>query len=136
MPEDRDKRLAELKSMLLERDYKPGIIDAAIEKAKSIPRSEALKKVENKKEKKRPVFVITHDPRLPSITNIVHKHWRTMSKDPYLKQVFSEPPLIAYKRPKNIKELIIRAKVPPIAPARPSRQNIRAQRINLQLCNK
>ena len=122
LPEDRDKRLAELKSMLLERDYKPGIIDAAIEKAKSIPRSEALKKVENKKEKKRPVFVITHDPRLPSITNIVHKHWRTMSKDPYLKQVFSEPPLIAYKRPKNIKELIIRAKVPPTAPARPKRK--------------
>ena len=108
--------------MLLDRDYRPGIIDAAIERAKSIPRSEALRKVENKKEKKRPVFVVTYDPRLPSITKIVHKHWRTMSKNPYLKQVFSEPPLIAYKRPKNIKELIIRARVPAEAPVRPKRK--------------
>ena len=45
-----------------------------------------------------------------------------MNKDPYLKQVFSEPPLIDYKRPKNIKELIIRAGVPPEAPVRPKRK--------------
>ena len=44
-----------------------------------------------------------------------------MVKDPYLKQVFQEPPLIAYKRPKNIKEHIIRAKVPPLRPSRPKR---------------
>ena len=66
--------------------------------------------------------MVTYDPRLPSITKIVHKHWRTMSKDPYLQQVFSEPPRIAYKRPKNIKELIIRARVPPEAPVRPKRK--------------
>ena len=97
----------------MERDYKPGLIDAAIEKAKAIPRDEALKKVNPEKQNKRPVFVVTYDPRLPSISNIVQKHWRTMTKDPYLKQVFQEPPLIAYKRPKNIKDLIIKAKIPP-----------------------
>ena len=41
----RDQRLSELRQMLIDRDYKPGIIDAAITRAKSIPRSEALKKV-------------------------------------------------------------------------------------------
>ena len=66
--------------------------------------------------------MVINDPRLPSITKIVHKHWRIMSKDPYLKQVFGEPPLIAYKRPKNIKELIIRARVPPETPVRPKRK--------------
>ena len=86
LPEDRDKRLAELKVMLLERDYKPKLIEAAIERAKEIPRTEALKKVVKQKQSKRPVFVVTFDPRLPSINNIVQKHWRTMTKDPYLKQ--------------------------------------------------
>ena len=108
LPTDRDRRLAELKIMLIERDYKPGLIDAAIEKAKAIPRDEALKKVNTEKQSKRPVFVVTYDPRLPSISNIVQKHWRTMTKDPYLKQIFLEPPLIANKRPKNIKDLIIK----------------------------
>ena len=106
----------------MERDYKPGLIDAAIEKARVIPRSEALKKVNTEKQSKRPVFVVTYDPRLPSISNIVQKHWRTMTKDPYLKQILQEPPLIAYKRPKNIKDLIIKAKIPPEQPNRPKRK--------------
>ena len=107
--------------MLLERDYKPGIIDSAIEKARSIDRKDALKKVENNKTNKRPVFIVTYDPRLPSLTEIVRKHWRSMVKDPYLADVFKEPPLIAYKRAQNIKDKIIRAKVPPLAPLRPKR---------------
>ena len=41
--------------MLIDRDYKPGIIDAAITRAKSIPRSEALKRVVKSKSSKRPV---------------------------------------------------------------------------------
>ena len=43
--EDRDKRLEELKVMLLEREYKLNVINAAIRKAKEIPRQEALNKV-------------------------------------------------------------------------------------------
>ena len=34
---ERDMRLEELKNMLLSRNYKKSIINAAIEKAKSIP---------------------------------------------------------------------------------------------------
>ena len=31
--------------------------------------------------------------------------------DPYLAQVFNEPPLIAYRRPENIKDKLVRAKL-------------------------
>ena len=105
-------RLEELRQMLLDRDYKASIIDAAITKAKAVPRSEALKKVVKSKTTKRPVFVVRHDPRLPSIKNIIHKHYRSMTQDPYLAEVFPEPPLAAYTRPKNIRDLLIRAKLP------------------------
>ena len=80
-----------------------------------------IKKVENNNTNKRPVFIITYDPRLPSITEIVKKHWRSMVKDPYLADVFKKSALIAYKRAQNIKDKIIRAKVPPLAPLRPKR---------------
>ena len=50
--------------MLLESDYKASIIDAAITRAKAVPRSEALKKVLKPKTTNRPVFVVRHDPRL------------------------------------------------------------------------
>ena len=123
MEEDRDKRLEELKQMLLERDYKSGIINAAIRKAKLVPRHEALKKVvRNQEEERRPVMVVTYDPRLPAVPALVTKHWRAMCRDePYLKEVFPNPPLVAYRRQKTTGDKIIRAKLP--GPAiRPQRQ--------------
>ena len=93
-------------------DYKPKIIDSAIEKARNVPRIEALKKVPKEKTSSRPVFVMQFDPRLPSIPAIIKRHWRTMTQDPRLKEVFPAPPLVAYKRPQNIKEKLIRSKVP------------------------
>lgn len=118
----RDIRLEELKQLLLSRHYKRGIIQAAIEKAKLIPRTEAINRVEKSVASQRPVFVLHYDPRLPSVTGIVRKHWRTMvNTDPHLKEVFPLPPLVAYKRPPNIWDRLIRAKVPPLAPSRPIR---------------
>ena len=61
----RDSRLEELTTFLLSRNYKPGLIRAAIENAKNIPRSEALTRVEKSTATRRPVFVLHHDPRLP-----------------------------------------------------------------------
>jgi hypothetical protein len=42
----------ELKDLLLARNYKPGVINTALEMAKKIPRLEAIKKVKRKKEAK------------------------------------------------------------------------------------
>ena len=129
--EDREKRFSELKDLLLSRDYKSGMIDSAIERARNIPRSEAVKRVSKEKTSERPVFVIHFDPRLPSIPAIVKKHWRTMVQDPRLQEVFPAPPLVAYKRPQNIKDKIIRSKVPPQRGARPKRQSH-----GMKKCNK
>ena len=86
-----DQRLSELRELLISRDYRPNSIDAAIAKARAIPRQTALLKV-LKKKNERPVFVITYDPRLPSITNIFKKHHAVMIEDPYMKKIFPEPP--------------------------------------------
>ena len=119
--EDREKRFEELRDLLLARDYRHKIIESAIQKARNIPRPEALRSVTREKTTTRPVFVINFDPRLPSIPTIVKKHWRTMVQDPRLKEIFPEPPLVAYKRPPNIKEKLIRAKVPKENPYKPKR---------------
>ena len=110
--------------MLLDRDYKRNIINAAISKALEIPRKKAIERVNKKIEvaANRPVFAVVYDPRLPSLPNIVKKHWRTMiDSDPHLKEVFPLPPLVAYKRPKNIRDKIIRSKIPTTAQKRPKR---------------
>ena len=121
LPEARAKCFEELKTMLLARDYKSKLIDAAISRARRIPRLEAIKKVVRNKNNERPVFAITFDPRLPSISGIIKKHYRTMVKDPQLLEVFPLPPLVAYRRQTNIGDKVVRSKVPPIPPTRPQR---------------
>ena len=91
--------------MLLSRDYPPNIINAAIARARNIPRQDALKKVIREKSTGRAIFVVTFDTRLPSVQKIIKKHWRTMVKnDPHLKDVFPSPPLVAYRKPKTIRK--------------------------------
>jgi hypothetical protein len=115
-------RFQELKELLLERSYRPDMVDAAINRTRTITRAQALKKVDRDRQSRRPVNVVAYDPRLPNIQSIHFKYWRGMTrKNPYLAEVFPEPPLVAFKRQKNIKDYLVRSKVPPI-------QNRKSQR--------
>ena len=111
-PETRDVRFRELKGLLLDRAYREGMIDAAIEKARTVPRARALEYVTKTKSTARPAFVANFDPRLPDIQNILNKHWRSISGlDLYFSEVYPKPPLMSYRRQRNVKDHVIRAKV-------------------------
>ena len=134
-PVKRDKRMRELKQSLLERGYSESMVDSALARAKKVPRMAALKKVVKKSQTKRPVFAVTYDPRLPSITNLQTKHWRSMvSRDKYLGDVFPSPPLTAYKRQPNIRSHIIRAAVPKGPGRYPQRNQRSMSKCNSQNC--
>ena len=94
--------------MFLERNYPKSLIKTAINKANKVPRL-----INRKTLNTRQVFVILWDPRLPSVTSLTRKHWRSMTgQDPHLRDVFPEPPMVAYKRQTNIRDRIIKAKIP------------------------
>ena len=97
IPEQRDLGLSELKQLLLQRDYKTKIIDAAIERARNISRTEALKRVIRNKSNDRPVLVVNYHPSLPSIPKIINSCWKVLTQNPYMKNIFPKPPLIAHK---------------------------------------
>ena len=121
-PLKREKQFIQLKTLLTERDYNEKIIDSAISRARNVPRKAALRKIKQKSKEKGPVLAVTYDPRLPSIGPIVARHWRTMtSRDVHLSNVFKRPPLIAFKRQKNLRQHLIKAKVPDSQKAYPKR---------------
>ena len=101
--EDLNKRLGELKNLLLEREYRKRSIEDAISRVLKISRREAIKKVPKRKNE-RPVFALTFNPALPSVSHILQKHWRVMQTDPYLKKVFPQPPMVAFRRTTNLRE--------------------------------
>lgn len=106
-----EENLSNLKMKLLSRQYQPKIIDEAFNRARLVSRTEALKKVV-KTTSDRPVFAITYHPGLPSVAKIVRTHWNVMiEQSNILKRVFPRPPMIAYRRAKSLKDILIRAKV-------------------------
>ena len=119
-----------MKKMLKERKYSKEMVDAALRRAKAVPWKEALRKVDHPNQPyKRPIFAITWDPCLPNLSDIQMKHWRSIkSQDRYLGQVFHDPPLIAYKRQRNIGDFLIRAKVPKKPSTRPQRNQNRMKK--------
>ena len=88
------------------------IVDSATVRAKAIPREVALKKVEKKEKPDRVIFSISFNPQLPCISSIIQKHWRTMVQDPWMKEVFQIPPMVTYRRPPNLRDKLIRARIP------------------------
>ena len=122
-----DGRFKELKEMLLSRDYNKNVVKAAIDKASKVERKEALKRVEKVKSD-RSVFAITYNPMLPSVTKVVGKHWRFMSKNKHIKEIFPLPPMIAYKQSSNLKNMLCRAKLPTIKLGNSSRKFIGMKR--------
>jgi hypothetical protein len=103
--------LDKLKADLLSRGYKKNYIKKAFEKVILIDRKSALKKVE-KKSQTRTVLSLQYDPRLPNISIILKNFWKAMTKNPRLKEIFPSPPMITWTRSKNLKDHLIKAKLP------------------------
>ena len=65
------------------------------------------------------MLVTTYHPQLPPVSKIVKKHWKVMvDESPRLKRCFKKPSVVAYKRSKNLRDILIRAKIPPKTPKR------------------
>ena len=109
LSEDRETRFQELREYLINRNHQPGIVDGAIRKARDIPRNIALRKMVKPPHSKRPVSVVSWDPRLPSIDTIQLKHWCAMNSLTWGK--FSQK--LPWWPIRNIREYLIRAKLPP-----------------------
>ena len=98
----------------MSRQYNTNIINSAIQRALNITRHDALKKVEKSKNE-RVTFAITYHLQLPSISSILNKHWKTMTKDPRITRItkiFQKPPMVALKQPSNLKKMLCHAELP------------------------
>ena len=119
----RDLRLSELKELLEARQYPKNLIERAIEKAKKIPRKVALLKVKPKNTENRPIFATKYDPRMPALAPMLAKHWRSMTNtNAHLKECFPQPPLTAYRRQQNLRDILIKSKLPPPPRKYPKRE--------------
>ena len=58
-------------------------------------------------------FVLTYHPDLPKARGIVDKHWSIIDSSDHLSTVFPQKPIMAYRRPKSLKDHLVRARLKP-----------------------
>ena len=74
-------------------------------RAISIPRKELLNKIKTSNAERLPL-TITYNRSLPDLKTIIDKNWHILQIEPKLKETFAEPPILAFKRNKNLKDII------------------------------
>ena len=106
------KRLGELKCHLKKRDYNNASINHCFNKASGIDRKDLIQYKEKNANNRVP-FVITYHPALCNLSSIVREHWTTIQKHPELCKIFKEPPVLAFRKPKSLKDILVRADISP-----------------------
>ena len=102
------RRTEELKQYLVDRGYKDAETQQQIDRATSVSRTETLKMSENKNVERVPL-VVTYHPYLPCLGRILRNHIPTFHFSETMKKAVPNPPLVANRRPKNLKDLLLRA---------------------------
>jgi hypothetical protein len=97
------KRLGQLKNHLKRRGYKQSIIKKGFNKAHNISRSSLLQHKEKQKCKNTLCPHITYHP--------CRGHWTSVEKKSKLSKVFPEPPMVAFKQPNSLRNLLVRAEM-------------------------
>ena len=98
------KRLGQLTNHLKRRGYKQSII----KKTHNISRSSLLQYKEKQKCKRTP-SVLTYHSCLRNSFNTIHR--TSVEKNSKLSKVLPEPPMIAFKQPNSLRNLLVRAEI-------------------------
>ena len=104
-------QLEKLKIILMTRGYKTDTIDNAFGKATQHTQKELLYNDKPNKTGTRPTFRVPFNTNTTHIGQILKKHWHLIESDPTLKILWPDVPMIAYKRNKNIKEMLVSSKL-------------------------
>ena len=107
------KRTHEMKHHLLQRGYKNGCIQDAINKASSVTREESLTNKRNQKILKRVPFVTTYNPMLPNIPKILNKSHTILHASERCAEVFLEVLLVSYRRARNLCNMLVNKRLTP-----------------------
>ncbi len=100
-----------MEDIFIKRGYLLSDIRRQINRASRRSREELLTGEPRRKSgNTRPVFTTIYQPLMGQIGDILRKHWGILQSKPDLHQVFREPPMMPFRRGKNIRDLLVSSK--------------------------
>ena len=96
----------------MKRGYKNRFVKSQFARAKLIPRNDTLSEHNHDTPKPTRVpFIVTYNPALPNIRDILHKKQSILYSTEHLHNIFSETPVVAFHRSPNLRDLLVRPKL-------------------------
>lgn len=102
-------RRNEIKNHLRKRVYSNDIVENQLYKVDNLER-ENLLQYSTRKQNNRVPLVITYSKALPNIHDILRKNMIILSQSDKMKKVFNQPPIVSFRRDKNIKDILVHRK--------------------------
>ena len=105
------KHMKDLKTRLLARGYPESIINTSFRKADKTDRTQLLQnKARTVKKVDRVPMVVTFSSHLPDINMILNKKRHILHQSDRLKNIFPENSMVAYRRGRNLQDMLVHAK--------------------------
>ena len=108
--EELDFHLENLFRSLVSKGYDPTLIHSVFSIVRTQSQTDLLKEKETPDEGILP-FVIPFNTNTKSIGLILNKHWSTIMKDITLNPIHQEKPIMAFKRNRNIRDILVHTKL-------------------------
>ena len=96
------KNLQVLKESFINRGFKENFVDTELQRLLT----PLLTPKSKEKDQKRIPFITTYNKTLTNLKQIINKHWYLLQIHSNLRTAFEQEPLIAYRRNKNLGDLI------------------------------
>ena len=100
-------------NFFVKRGFDAGKLKEARQEVGKMERMDLLK--ENQKQKRDPqtIFVCDWHPSLSRVPSILKQHFPVLQSDDHLSRIFTEPPTVAFRRPRTIRNHIVRNDIQP-----------------------
>jgi len=105
-----EESINNFKLRLRDRGYPNNIVEKILAEVKFTERKYALQEKQKVRKTLLP-FVTQYNPLVPNLKKVLMSKWHIIEKQPLLREIFRDPPIISYKRGRSLKDILVRAKL-------------------------
>ena len=102
--------VSNFKTHLKERGFPETLISTTLAETRFEDRKLALQQRRKQNLRILP-FVTQYRPSVPNLKQILMQKWHLIQQQPLLNKIFKDPPMVAYKRGRSLKDKLVRAKL-------------------------
>ena len=106
-----EENMKNFEKRLLDRGYPTSVVEKHLSKVKFSDRKASLKQKNRDARTRILPFVTQYHPALPNLKTLLMRKGHLIQIQPQLREIFTEPPPISYRKGKFLKDIVVRAKL-------------------------